>query len=266
RQAPLKRPIHFAFSYDEEIGCRGAPAMIARIARELPSPLAVIVGEPTQMKLVNAHKGLAVYRTTVTGRAAHSSQTQLGASAVMAAGRLIAKLHEIGERQRLTADPHSPFEPPYSTMTANHVAGGTAVNILAEHCSFDWDLRVVPGDEHEAIVAEMRAFARDVLLPDMRRSAPEADIRIEEISAAPALAAADNSAAEALIRALCGTNASQVVAYGTEAGLFQRAGLSTVVCGPGAIAQAHQPDEWIAIEQLAACTALTERLIAHLSN
>lgn len=265
-QGRLNQPIHFAFSYDEEIGCRGAPAMIERIVQEVLVPLAVIVGEPTEMALVNAHKGLAVYRVTVTGKAAHSSQTQIGASAVMAAGRMIAKLHEIGEHRRLLADPASPFTPPYSTMTANRISGGAAVNILAERCEFEWDLRVVPGDDRDAILAEIRAFARDVVLPDMRQSAPEADIHIQEISAAPALAPEQNSAAEALIRTLTGANQAQAVAYGTEAGLFQRAGMSVIVCGPGSIAQAHQPDEWIAIDQLSQCTALLQRLIRHLSG
>lgn len=265
-QARLNAPIHFALSYDEEIGCRGVPAMIARLVEDIPAPLAVIVGEPTEMKLVNAHKGLAIYRTRIKGRVAHSSQTQAGASAVMAAGRLIAKLHEISEHRRLTADPNSPFAPPYSTMTANTVNGGTAINILAAECQFEWDLRVVPGDDQEAIVAEMRAFARDVVLPDMRGSAPEAEIVIEEISAAPALAPEANGAAEALIRALTGANTAEAVAYGTEAGLFQAAGMSTIVCGPGAVAQAHQPDEWVAIDQLAECTTLLRRLIRHLSG
>ncbi|MFZ5608057.1 MAG: acetylornithine deacetylase [Pseudomonadota bacterium] len=265
REAGLKRPIHLAFSYDEEVGCQGAPALIARIAEDLPAPLAVIVGEPTEMRPVNGHKGIADYRTQVRGRAAHSSQVQTGASAVMAAGRLIAHLDDIAEELKASADPASPFEPGHSTLSVNLVNGGTAINILAQDCSFEWDLRMLPGADRHALVARFARYAEDEVLPLLRRTAPQAAIETHELVNVPPLTPQPGGAAEALIWRLTGANRSTVAAFGTEAGQFQEAGFSVIVCGPGAISEAHQPDEFISQDQLAQCETFLRRLIAELS-
>ena len=258
-KAKLARPIHFAFSYDEEVGCRGAPALIAAIARDLPAPAAVLVGEPTNMQVVSAHKGLCAYKVHITGKEAHSSLPQSGASAVMAAVRLMAELDAIAQDLASQADPHSPFVPPCGTLTIGMVKGGTAVNILARECTFLWDLRLTPGDDQAAIEAR---FARKVaqVQAQMRKSAPEARITVECLSAAPPLRAEPESAAEHIARLLTGDNETRVVSYGTEAGLFQQAGMPAVVCGPGSIAQAHKADEYVSLEQIRLCLRTLQKL------
>ena len=265
QQANLKRPIIFALSYDEEIGLLGAPHMIAEIREKLPAPSAVIVGEPTMMKVIDGHKGIASFRTTVTGFTTHSSQTDRGVSAVEAAAKLIAKISGMREARARAADPKSPFSPPYSTMTVNVVRGGTQLNIMAGECSFDWDCRVIPGDSAAAARAEFEACAREVEA-QMRARAPGCRIVIEQITNAPPLApAADNAAAD-LAKAMTGLNSTDVVSYCAEAGQFQEAGFSTVICGPGSIDQAHQPDEFIAVSQIAEGTAFLRKLITRLAS
>ncbi len=257
--AELKRPVHFVFSYDEEVGCRGAPDLIAAMRRDLPAPAAVLVGEPTNMQVVSAHKGLCAYAVRITGKEAHSSLPHNGASAVMAAVRLMAELDAIATDLQARAAPHSPFEPPHGTLTIGMVRGGTAVNILARTCTFMWDLRLTPGDDRAAIEAR---FARKVeaVLADMRKTAPQARIDVECLSAAPPLRPEAGSAAEHIARLLTGDNQSRVVSYGTEAGLFQHAGMPAVVCGPGSIEQAHKADEYVSLEQLRLCLHSLQKL------
>lgn len=262
--ANLKRPVIFALSYDEEIGLLGAPHMIAEIRDRLPPPSAVIVGEPTLMKVIDGHKGIASFRTTVTGFTTHSSQTDRGVSAVEAAAKLIAKISAMRESRAAAADPESPFSPPYSTMTVNVVRGGTQLNIMAGECSFDWDARAIPGDSAAAIRAEVDAFAREVEA-DMRRKAPSCRIETRQMSNAPPLAPAPDNPAADLAKSITGLNSTDVVSYCAEAGQFQEAGFSTVICGPGSIDQAHQPDEFIAISQLAEGAAFLRKLINRLS-
>jgi acetylornithine deacetylase len=261
----LKRPVIFALSYDEEIGLLGAPHMIADIKQKLPAPSAVIVGEPTMMKVIDGHKGIASFRTTVTGVTTHSSQTERGVSAVEAAARLIAKIADMREARKASADPQSPFEPPYTTMTVNVVRGGTQLNIMAGSCSFDWDCRVIPGDSAAAALAEFDAFARDVEA-GMRAKADACRVETKQLSHAPPLAPSPNNPAADLAKAITGRNATEVVSYCAEAGQFQEAGFSTVICGPGSIDQAHQPDEFIAREQIAAGTAFIRKLIDRLAT
>ncbi|MEM8772485.1 MAG: acetylornithine deacetylase [Pseudomonadota bacterium] len=263
--AELKRPIIFALSYDEEIGCLGAPRMIAEIARETPSPSAVIVGEPTSMKVIDGHKGIASFRVTVTGYTTHSSQTDRGVSAVEAAARLIAKVADMRQARARDADPQSPFEPPYSTMTVNVVRGGTQLNIMAGEAVFEWDLRVIPGDSMSDIIDEFTDFARG-LEAEMRAKAPGCRILIEQMTNAPALSPADDNPAADLAKAITGHNSTDVVAYAAEAGQFQEAGFSTVICGPGSIDQAHQPNEFIALDQVAEGALFLRKLIARLAN
>ena len=262
--ADLKRPIIFALSYDEEVGCLGAPRMIDEIVEHLPKPSAVIVGEPTEMRVVDGHKGIASYRTTVTGYTTHSSQTDRGVSAVEAAAKLIAKISSMREARARDADPDCPFSPPYSTMTVNVVGGGSQLNIMAADCTFDWDCRTIPSERAADVYAEFEDFARGVQA-EMRTRHAGCRIETEELTNAPALSPAPDNPAADLAKALTGHNASMVVPYAAEAGQFQEAGLSTVVCGPGSINQAHQANEFISRSQLAAGRRFIERLITRLA-
>ena len=241
----LKRPVHLAFSYDEEIGCLGAPAMIAEIARNLPRPAAVIVGEPTMMEVVHGHKGITTYTVTVSGHEAHSSLTHLGLSANTVAIRLMHRLSELADRLEREADPTSPFLPRHATLTVGTIHGGTAGNILARQCVFLFDLRCPPGMDPQPILAPFLAEAKR-MDAEMKARFPEAGIEIVRRSLTPAFAPEPDGAAEHIARALAGDNGPpRVVPYAAEAGQFQEAGFSTVICGPGSIEQAHQPDEYV---------------------
>jgi acetylornithine deacetylase len=260
-KAPLARPVHLAFSYDEEIGCLGAPAMIEAIARELPRPAAVIVGEPTNMEAVRGHKGIAAFKVTVTGREAHSSLTHLGVSAVMAAVKLMDLLTKLSERLEREADPASPFLPKGATLTIGQVNGGTAVNILARECVFWFDLRTPPGVDTEALLAPFLAEAK-ALDAALKARAPETGVRVDRRSLTPPLAPETGGEAERLARVLAGDNGpGRVVSYAAEAGQFQGAGFSTVICGPGSIDQAHQPDEYVEIAQMQRGAQFMARLV-----
>lgn len=260
--APLKRPIMLAFSYDEEIGCLGAPSLIAEIGQIAPKPSAVIVGEPTSMKVVSAHKGVRSFIVEVTGREAHSSLPDAGVSAVMEALKLMNLIIEMGEEGRAATHPH--FSPPGPTMTIGRVDGGTATNILARKCTFMFDLRTPEIAQADALEARFRAVAA-ALDADIKARAPEGGVEVTRRSNTAGLAFDRDSAAESLARALTGDNETRAVAYAAEAGLFQRAGIPAVVCGPGSIEQAHQPDEWIEITQIEEGAAFMRRLIERLS-
>jgi acetylornithine deacetylase len=264
-RASLIRPVHLAFSYDEEVGCLGAPDMIAVIARDLPRPALVVVGEPTDMVAVRAHKGIASFRVTVTGREAHSSLTHLGVSANMVAVKLMAELVALSERLEREADPASPFLPKGATLTIGQVNGGTAVNILARECVFIFDLRTPAGlDPHSLLTGFMALAAR--LDAEVKARAPEGGVRVETRSLTPAFAPEVDGAAELFARRLAGDNGpARVVPYASEAGQFQGAGFSTVICGPGSIDQAHQPDEFVEISQMQRGAAFMRRLIEELS-
>jgi len=259
----LKRPIHFALSYDEEVGCQGAPAMIERMAAELPKPSAVVIGEPTSMRPIMAHKGLAILRTTVTGHEAHSSQIQRGVSAVMTAAKLINHIESMTSENGQKADPDSLFVPPFSTLHVGVVHGGTAVNIISRECTFTWDVRVLPGETLSLYLEPFKQYCQELLV-DMRKIAPEANIVTEVLADAPPLAD-DGGVAQALAQRLSGHKCCGVVPYGTEGGQFQRAGFSVVVCGPGSIDQAHQPNEYIDIDQISACETFIDGVIAQLA-
>jgi len=259
--AKPRKPVHLAFSYDEEIGCLGAPSMIAVIRKELPAPAFVVVGEPTDMVAVNGHKGITYYRVTVTGREAHSSQTQLGVSAIMEAVALMASLTELSARLEREADPASPFTPKGATLTIGQVNGGTAVNILARECVFLFDLRCPPGLKPDEIMADFFAQVAE-LDARLKARAPEAGVVIEPRSKTPAFAPEPNGAAEAFARRLAGDNGPpRAVAFAAEAGQFQEAGFSTVICGPGSIDQAHQPDEFVEVSQMERGAAFMTRLV-----
>jgi acetylornithine deacetylase len=261
---PLQKPIHFCFSYDEEIGCLGVPGLLRLLGRELPKPTLAIIGEPTMMRVVNAHKGVSVFRTRITGLEAHSSAPQRGASAIAFMGRFMAFLdtiaQELREKGMGQAVPGLEFEPPYSSMNLGVLRGGTAINIIARDCELGWEIRSLPGEDVGAILARVRQFSDETLLPALRATAPEGRIVTDTIVAVPGLKPEPNGAAEALALRLTGGNRTFTAAFASEAGQFQETGISAVLCGPGDIAQAHQPDEFIALDQIAACEVFLRRL------
>lgn len=259
--ARLSRPVHLALSYDEEIGCLGAPHMIDVIRRELPAPAFVVVGEPTDMVAVNGHKGIATFQVVVTGREVHSSQPHLGVSAVMEAVPLMASLCRLSARLQDDADPASPFTPKGPTLTIGIVHGGTAHNILARECAFVFDVRSPGPRTPEQIIAPFLAEAA-ALDAALKSRAPEAGVVVERRTNVPPFAPQPDSPAEAFARRLAGDNGPpRVVAFAAEAGQFQQAGFSTVICGPGSIDQAHQPDEYVEVSQMQRGALFMRRLI-----
>jgi acetylornithine deacetylase len=263
-QAPLQRPVHIALSYDEEIACRGAPSMVQAMAEAIPTPSAVIVGEPTRHAVVTGHKASVQLRTEVTGYAVHSSRIDQGVSAVMNAARLITWHEDAMEENKRRVDPSNPFEPPYTTLHCGMMVGGSAANIVSSSAWFFSDIRAIPTESPDEYLERYRAYIRDVIEPRMKAVIPEAGIAVELVAEVPGLRPETDGAAERLMRRLTGDNGSHVVSYGTEAGIFQRVGWSTVVCGPGDIAQAHQPDEYIETSEFEAGERVLRRLIGEL--
>lgn len=264
--APLKRPIHICLSYDEEVGCQGAGRMVDRMVAEGYAPLAVIVGEPSRMKVVTAHKGGMRYTVTVRGKAVHSSRIDIGVSAVMLAGRLIAWHDDRLLKNAREHDPKNPFLPPYTTLHCGMVEGGLAPNITAAHCRFVAEVRTIAGERAEDYLDELKAHIAADILPRMHAIDPTTGVDIQVYTSVRALEPETDGAAEALARRLTGDNGVHVVPYGTEAGIFQGAGWSTIVCGPGDIDQAHQPDEFVEISEMEAGAVFVRRLIADLSR
>ena len=260
--AQLKTPIHFAFSYDEEVGCAGVPGLLAEIANSLPQPAMAIIGEPTSMQLINSHKGIFAFETVLTGLEAHSSATHLGVSAILHGAEFIAFLASLAEEMRQQGPFEQGFEPPYTTFNIGQIKGGTAVNIIARECRIVWEFRPIPGLEIEGLKARITAFAEDELRPRMRVRFPAAEVKTTELAGAPPLVPQEGSPAEALVRRLTGTNRSGSISFATEAGQFAEKDMSAVVIGPGSIDQAHKPDEYVDLSQLAACEAFLKKLIA----
>jgi acetylornithine deacetylase len=262
----LREPIHLSFSYDEEIGCIGVRRLISILAARPNKPRLCIVGEPTEMQVGVGHKGKHTLRCHVHGHEAHSSLIHQGVNAIEAAAELIAKLREIARRKRDHGPFDPDFEPPYSSIQTGLIQGGTALNIVPRDCTFDFEIRPLPGDDVAAVINELREFAATRLLPEMRAVRAETDIVIEELSAAPGLNTPTDHEATQLAAALTGSNGTVKVAFGTEGGLFSAAGIPTVICGPGSIDQAHKPDEFIALDQIARCEAFLKRLIDRVSQ
>ena len=264
--ADLQRPVHFAFSYDEEVGCLGVRRMIPALAGGAARPAAVIVGEPTGMRVVTAHKGIRTFRTTVTGVEAHSSAPASGVNAIYFAAKAISFLRS--EARRLAAEgaaADSGYTPAMATVSVGTIEGGTALNIVPKTCTFTWECRVLPGANADAIPDNFHRFIAEELLPAALAESPFAAIVTEATGAVPAFDGGTDSHAATLSLKLAGSNRTERVAYGSEAGLFQESGLSTVLCGPGDIADAHKPNESLAITQLDACVAFHRRLIEHLT-
>ncbi|MFM8355919.1 MAG: acetylornithine deacetylase, partial [Gammaproteobacteria bacterium] len=262
----LRRPVHLAFSYDEEVGCLGAPRLIRALVDRVPRPAAVIVGEPTSMRVVTAHKSILLFETRVRGFEAHSSLQEDGVSAVMVAGRMIAWLDARQRANRARADAGSPFAPAYTTLHCGVIAGGTAANITARDCRFLTDIRALPDDDAWAHFRAFERYCREILEPEMQAIHPACSITLQVLGDVPGFSAAADDPAVQLAQALTGQNGTEAVAYGAEAGQFSAAGLPVVICGPGRIAEAHQPDEHITLAQLEAGTVFMRRLIGQLSG
>jgi acetylornithine deacetylase len=259
--ARLAKPLHIALSFDEEVGCAGAPLMIAELQKRGLKPEGCIVGEPTSMRPVVAHKGINAYRCCVRGHAAHSSLTPKGLNAIEYAARMICHIRDIADRFRSDGPFDELFDVPFSTAQTSTISGGNAINTVPALCEFEFEFRNLPTLDPEPIFARIEAYARDTLLPQMRREHPQAAIEFSKISASPGLDATEQAAITQLVRALTANQARHKVAYGTEAGLFQLAGVPSIVCGPGNIEQAHKPNEFVTLEQLAACESFVNKLI-----
>lgn len=256
----LKTPIHLAFSYDEEVGCVGVRRLIDLIGEELPKPKLVIVGEPTGMRVFDAHKGISQQTTTVTGRDGHSSRPQDGVNAVAFAAEIIGFLNRLAEEYAGPAHADPRFDPPGTTFNIGTISGGAAVNIIARECIFKWEFRPTPATDPGIVLQRVNGFVESEILPRMRRVDPAANVQTTVNVTAPTLERDTDSLAVQFALRLAGANETGAASFVCEAGLFARAGLPAVVCGPGNIAQAHQPNEFVARSQIEECTAFLERL------
>jgi acetylornithine deacetylase len=257
----LRDPVHYALSFDEELGCLGAPVMLADLRDRGIRPSGCIVGEPTGMRPVVAHKGINAYRCCVRGRAAHSSLAPRGVNAIEYAARLICFIRDLADEYKARGPYDEAFDIGCSTAQTGTIAGGIAVNTIPAHCEFTFEFRNLPGVNAEAIDERIRHHADEVLLPQMRAEHPDAGLVIEQTATAPPFDAAETAALTQLMRALTRDHRVRKVAYATEAGLFQAAGVPSVVCGPGDIAQAHTANEFVELAQLAQCEALLRAVV-----
>ena len=254
-------PIHLAFSYDEEVGCIGARGLVEMLNAQAQRPYACIVGEPTKLKPVRAHKGQKRICCNVHGVESHSALPDRGVNAVEAAAEVIAFLKSMARRIR-DEGPHDPdFDPPYTTVHTGTVHGGTALNIVPKECSFEFEFRYLPSDDPEVLYREVLAFAEEKILPEMREISEAAGFDWEELTGIPSLAIGEDTELAQFTKALTGSNRTGTVAFGTEAGLFQNADIPTIVCGPGDIEQAHKPNEFITLEQVAEGEVFIRRLM-----
>lgn len=259
KAAKLRTPIHLIFSYDEEVGCDGAKKLAAEMGKSLPKPEIVFVGEPSNMTVVDAHKGGSRFLTRVRGQDAHSSMPQLGVNAIIAAARMIGELQRLGEelgKQR--REPR--FNPPATTISVGRIEGGIADNVVPQHCWFTWGVRMLPGYDPHDMRRKLTAFAEADVLPAMRAVSPDCTITTELAGFIPSFDSGKGSAATSLALKLAGQNETFAVSYGTEAGFFQGAGPSTVICGPGSIDQAHKPNEFVEVAEIEKCLAFMSRL------
>ena len=252
----LKKPIHFSFTYDEETACQGAPIMIKELKKRNINCSICIVGEPTSMKAIQAHKGCYEYSTHFTGLAGHGSAPDKGVNAVEYATRFINKLMELREELKKREPKNSIFNPPYTTLQIGRIKGGLARNVIADQCVVDWELRPVVPEDGEFVNKKIDTYINDVLLPEMKKVYSKADIKKEIIGEIIGFNKEEKSEAINLVCNLTGDNSRDVVSFGTEAGLFQEIGISTVVCGPGSIEQAHKIDEYVSFDQLKKCLSL----------
>ncbi|HWT69595.1 MAG TPA: acetylornithine deacetylase [Pseudomonas sp.] len=263
-QRPLRLPVHLAFSYDEEVGCLGVRPMLVELQKRPHKPALCLIGEPTELKPVLGHKGKLAMRCEVRGAACHSAYAPYGVNAIEYAAKLIGRLGAIGE-QLAHPDHHDPrFDPPYSTVQTGVIKGGRALNIVPAECEFDFEVRALPDFDAQDVASQLQTYAEEQLLPRMRAVQADTDIKLRQLSAYPGLATSPESEAAHLLAILSQSSAFGTVAFGTEGGLFDQAGIPTVVCGPGSMDQGHKPDEFIALEQLEGCEAMLIRLADYL--
>lgn len=256
---PLLRPIHFAFSYDEELGCLGAWPLAQMMKEQLGDLVPIIVGEPTRSKVVARHKGIVTFNTTVKGYSVHSSRVHEGVSAVTESARLIAWLDDL-MRQEAKTELSEVFDPPFTTIHCGMISGGAAVNVVASHCSFSTDVRTIAGKDPQHYMRIYKDHIAQNVLPRLRTVHPSVDITVTQRSFTPGFDPEADNPAETLARQLTGDNDVRAVSYATEAGVFQKNGFHVVVCGPGDIAQAHQANEYIEVKELERCEELLARL------
>ena len=259
----LRTPIHLAFSYDEEVGCLGVGRLIEDIARAGIRPQSCIVGEPTMMKPVVAHKGKKSYRCTVRGLACHSAYAPHGVNAVEAAAEAIAYLKNMARRHRDQGPYDRSFDIAHTTVHTGVIGGGTALNIVPHDCTFDFEFRYLPGDDPDALLQEFKDHVRKKLEPEMRVIDPAAGFSIRELSKIPPLDTGTETEIVALAQELSDSAGIGKVSFGTEGSRFQRVGIPTVICGPGSIEQAHKPNEYVTLDQVARCEAFMRRLMQH---
>jgi len=262
----LKKPIHFSYTYDEETACQGAPVMLKQLKKRKISCSICIVGEPTNMKAIQAHKGCYEYSTHFFGLAGHGSAPDKGVNAVEYATRFINRLMELRNELKNREPKNSIFTPPYTTLQIGRIRGGIARNVIADQCTVDWELRPVVFEDGEFANQTMDNFVKNVLLPEMKKTYPQSSIKKEIIGEIIGFNKEEKSEAVNLICNLTGDNSRDVVSFGTEAGLFQEIGISTVVCGPGSIEQAHKIDEYVSFDELKRCLKMLIDLKDQISN
>jgi acetylornithine deacetylase len=261
----LSKPIHIAITFDEEVGCRGAPILIADLERNGPKPAAAIVGEPTSMGIVTSHKGCYEYTTYLTGLEGHGSAPALGVNAVQYGTRYVSKLLELASELERRAPDTSPYDPPHTTISVGTMAGGTARNVIAGECVLQWEMRPVRQADARYVLDELRHFEH-FLGTEMRTITPDASVVTMTEGAVDGLEDIPDDTAFNLVSSILGDPGRQAAAFGTEAGLYQLAGIPAVVCGPGTIEVAHRPDEHISLDQLESCLVMMKGLIGKLSD
>ncbi len=256
----LRRPLHFCFTHDEEVGCLGARALVPELQARGIRPAIAIIGEPTSMRIIEGHKGCCEYTVRFTGLEGHGSAPDHGVNAVNYAVRYVARLLELAEALKARAPAGSRFDPPWTTVNVGRLSGGVAHNVIPGKAEIEWEMRPVAWSDADFVKDAITRLVEQELLPAMRAVSPAASISTEVIGEVVGLDPMDDNAARDLVRRLTGQNACEVVPFGTEAGLFQGMGMSVVVCGPGAIAQAHKPDEFVSRDQMAQCLEMLQGL------
>ena len=262
----LKRPVHFCFTHDEEVGCLGAQALLPILQARGHRPAIAIVGEPTDMKIVEGHKGCCEYTTRFTGLEGHGSAPERGVNAALYALRYVTRLMALADELKSRAPENSRFDPPWTTVNIGRIAGGVAHNVIPGKAEVDWEMRPVVWEDANFVKEALTRYVDEDLLPAMRATFPKADIRTETLGEVCGLEPLADNAARDLVTRLTGQNACDVVPFGTEAGLFQQIGMAVVVCGPGSIQQAHKPDEFVSEAQLSACLQMLHGLGARLEE
>ena len=259
-ERPIETPLHLAFSYDEEVGCLGVRKLIEELSAREVKPKACIIGEPTSMSVIRAHKGKLSYRCHVHGLESHSGMTHLGVNAVEAAAEVIARFKAIARRFRDRGPFDPELTPPYTTVHTGVVRGGTQLNIVPKDCWFDVEIRHMPDVDADRLYDEVKQFIAEELLPEMHAVSRETGFTWQLHSRAPGLDTPEDAEVVQLAKALTGRNDTGKVSFATEAGLFHEASIPSVICGPGSIEQAHKPNEFIALDQIAQCENFVRKL------